>query len=74
MRPKLRLSWLVRAQVGAKRGNLTLLGGLRGTKLALKRALGPAEEAPRRPKKATVPFGTGTRGVMLEPLGPPKVS
>ena len=53
---------------------MTLLGGLRDTKLALKRALGPAKEAPRRPKKATVPFGTGTREVMLEPLGPPKVS
>ena len=31
-------------------GNLTLLGGLRGTKLELKRALGAPKEAPRGPK------------------------
>ena len=53
---------------------MTLLGGLRGTKLALKRALGPAKEAPRGSKRATAPINTSTRGVMLEPLGPPKVS
>ena len=34
--PILALSWLVRAQVGAKMGDVTLLGGLRGTKLELK--------------------------------------
>ena len=54
MRPKLRLSWLVRAQVGAKRGKLTLLGGLRGTKLALKGALGALKDAPREAKRAMV--------------------
>ena len=53
---------------------MTLLGGLRGTKLALIRALGPAKEAPRGSKKATRDIETRTRGVMLEPLGPPKVS
>ena len=42
----LRLSWLVRAQVGAKMVKLTLLGGLRGTKLDLRGALGPPKEAP----------------------------
>ena len=40
------LSWLVRAQVGAKRGKLTLLGELRGTKMEFKGAL----EAPREAK------------------------
>ena len=34
--PMLTLSWLVRVQVAAKRGKLTLLGGVRGTKLELK--------------------------------------
>ena len=57
MRPKLRLSWLVRAQVGAKRGNLTLLGGLRGTKLELKRALGAPKEAPWGPKNCMAGIG-----------------
>ena len=52
MRPNLRLSWLVRAQVGAKMGNLMLLEGLRGTKLELKGALGAPKEAPRRLKRA----------------------
>ena len=50
MGPNLMLSWLVRAQVGAKRGNLTLLGGLRGNKLELKEALEAPKEAPREPK------------------------
>ena len=70
--PLLTLSWLVRAQVGAQRGKLTLLGGLRGTKLALIRALGPAKEAPRGSKKATAHIDTRTGGVMLEPWAPPK--
>ena len=52
MGPLLTLSWLVRGQVGAKRGNLTLLGELRGTKLELKGALGAPKEAPREPKRA----------------------
>ena len=53
---------------------MTLLGGLRYTKLALKRDLGPAKEAPRGPLEATSYIDYRTRGVMLEPLGPPKVS
>ena len=53
---------------------MTLLGRLRGTKLTLKRALGPAKEAPRGPKKATGDIDYSLGGVMLEPLGPPKVS
>ena len=61
LRPNFRLSWLVRAQVGGKMGNLTLLGGLRGTKLELKRALGAAKRAPRRSKSG--PAGIdGTAG------------
>ena len=43
----MRLSWLVRAQVGAKMSKLTLLGGLRSSKLELKGALGAAKEMPR---------------------------
>ena len=70
----MRLSWLVRAQVGAKMGNLTLLGGLRGTKLELKRALGAAKRAPRRSKSGTRGIGPTARGVILEPGGPPKVT
>ena len=62
LRPNLRLSWLVRTQVGGKMGNLTLLGGLRGTKLELKRALGASKEAPREPKRATVVIGNGRGG------------
>ena len=52
LRPNLTLSWLVRAQVGAKRGKLTLLGELRGTKLELKGALWATKEAPRGPSCA----------------------
>ena len=51
LRPNFKLSWLVRAQVGAKRGKLTLLGELSGTKLELKEALGAPKEAPREAKR-----------------------
>ena len=61
LRPNLELSWLVRAQVGGKMGNLTLLGGLRGTKLELKGVLGAPKEAPREPKRATREFGPAAR-------------
>ena len=71
LRPNFRLSWLVRAQVGGKMGNLTLLGGLRGTKLELKGALGAPKEAPREPKRATRDIGPTATGVILEPRGPP---
>ena len=64
LRPNFRLSWLVRAQVGAKKGNLTLLGGLRSTKLEFKGALGAPKEAPREPKRATVVIGGGSVGVI----------
>ena len=57
------LSWLVRVQVGAKRGKLTLLGGLRGAKLELKGALGSPKEAPREPKLATRDIDTPTTGL-----------
>ena len=62
MGPTLRQSWLVRAQVGAKRGKLTLLGGLRGPKLELKGALGAALEAPREPKSAMTIIGVRSGG------------
>ena len=74
MRPKLRLSWLVRSQVGAKRGNLTLLGGLRGTKLELKRALGAPKEAPWGPKNCMTGIGEVAAHPILGPGGPPKVT
>ena len=51
------LSWLVTVQVGAKRGKLMRLGGLRGSKLELKGALGAPKEAPREPKRATRDIG-----------------
>ena len=74
LRPILALSWLVRAQIGAKRGKLTLLGGLRGTKLALKGNL----ERPRRPQKAPQRvmqmFDPLPDGVVKELSGPPKVT
>ena len=46
----LALSWLVRAQIGAKRGKLTLLGELRGAKMELRGTLEAPKEAPREPK------------------------
>ena len=68
----LTLSWLVRVQVGAKRGKLALLGGLRGTKLELTGALGGPKKAPREPQGATTIIEGGSVGVILEPRGPPK--
>ena len=44
------LSWHVRGQIGAKRNKLTLLRGLRGTKMELKGALEGPKEAPRGAK------------------------
>ena len=70
----LKRSWLVRVQVGAKRGKLTLLGGLRGTKLELKGALGAPKEAPREPQRAMTIIGPGSTGVHFWPGGPPKVT
>ena len=74
LRPNLRLSWLVRAQVGAKRGNLTLRGGLRGNKLELKETLGAPKEAPRGPKNCMRGIGPTATGVIFGPGGPPKVT
>ena len=53
----LMLSWLVRAQVGAKRGKLMPIWRLRGTKLELKVALGSPKEAPRQPQRARLTLG-----------------
>ena len=51
--PTLRQRLLVRAQVGAKRGKLTLLEALRGTKMELKGALEAPREAKSSPKIRT---------------------
>jgi len=53
-------SWLIGAQVRAKIGKLTLLGGLRGTKLELKEALEAAKRAPRELKRATTYIDLGS--------------
>ena len=74
LRPNFRLSWLVRAQVGAKRGNLTLLGGLRGNKLELKEALGAPKEAPWKAKRGTRLIGGTAGGVIFGSGAPPKVT
>ena len=63
-------------QVGAKMGNCTLLGGLRGTKLELKDALEAPKEAPREPKMA-MPIidavATGVQGgYFFGRVAPPK--
>ena len=71
MGPTLMLSWLVRGQVGAKRGKLTLLGGLRGTKLELKGALGAPKEAPREAKRATIIIGPIAACLIYEARWPP---
>ena len=55
-------------------GKLALLGGLRGTKLELKGALGGPKKAPREPQRATGIIGGGSTWVILEPRGSPKVT
>ena len=78
MEPISALSWLGRAQVGAKRGKLKLLGELRGTKLELKGALGAPKEAPREPKSATRDIDAavtgGLRGGKFWAGWPPQVT
>ena len=71
MRRCLKPSWLVGAQVGAKRGKLKLLGELRGTKLELKGALGEAMEAPKELQRATRDFDPTATGAISELGGPP---
>jgi hypothetical protein len=70
--PILMLSWLARLKFGVKMTVLTPFGGLRGTKFALKDALGAPKWAPRGPKRAMLIIGSPATGVMLEPRGPPK--
>ena len=70
MGPILALSWLVGAQVGAKRGELTPLGKRRGTELEPKRALGEPKEAPKELKRDTIIIDPGSRGVVNESGGP----
>ena len=72
MGPILMLSWLARLKFGVKMTVLTPFGGLRGTKFALKDALGAPKWAPRGPKRAMLIIGGPATGVMLEPRGPPK--
>ena len=67
MGPNSAPSWLVREQVGAKRGKLTLLGGLRGAQLELKGVLEAAKEAPKGPRCATRGFEVGARTLICEP-------
>ncbi len=52
-------------------GKLTLLGGLRGTKLELTVALGPLNEAPRELQRATRDIEPGSRGINFELGGDP---
>ena len=74
MGPILAPRWLIGAQVRAKIGKLTLLGGLRGTKLELKEASEAAKRALQGPRCAMA-FNDGTaRGVIFGPGGPPKVT
>ena len=72
MRPILALSWLVRAQIGAKRGKLTLLGGIRGARLELEGDLGAPKEAPREPQRCTLDIGGDSTGANFGLGGPPK--
>ena len=70
----LTLSWLIRGQVGTKRGKSTLLGGLRGAKLEPKGALEAAKEAPKGPRCATALFRKTPRTLIFGLGGPPKVT
>ena len=72
MGPILMLSWLARLKFGVKMAMLMPFGRLRGTKFALKDALGAPKWAPRGPKRAMLIIGGPATGVMLEPRGPPK--
>ena len=56
MGPILMLSWIARLKFGVKMAMLTPFGGLRGTKFALKDALGAPKWAPRGPKRAMSDF------------------
>ena len=68
----LTVSWHVRGQIGAKMGKLTLLGGLRGTKLEIKGALGATKKASRGPQRAMTRFGKAAGGLIFWPWGCPK--
>ena len=69
--PFLILSLAVGGQVGAKRGKLTLVGGLRRTKLELKGRLRAPKETPREAKRATVLIGKIAKCLILEARWPP---
>ena len=55
-------------------GSVTLLGGLRGAKLAPKEALEAPKEAPREAQTTTVHIGPPPKGLVFRPGPPPKVS
>ena len=55
-------------------GNLTLLGGLRGTKLEFKRPLGAAKTVSRGAERWMAGFDPAARRVISEPRGLPKVT
>ncbi len=69
--PFLILSWLVRVQVGAKMDKLTLVGGLRRTKLELKGRLRAPKETPREAKRATIIIDGIAGCLILEARWPP---
>ena len=68
--PSLKLSLLIRVQFYVKKDKLTLIGGLGGTKLELKGALG----APKEPQRPMTMFDLVSMGVVFWPGGPPKVT
>ena len=65
LRHILALSWLVRAQIRAKRGKLTLLEALRGTKMELKGALEVFTEVSREPQRAMREFEKAAGGLIF---------
>ena len=64
MGPLLMLSLLVRLQFVVKIAKLTPFGRLRGTKFALKGALGTPKGAPREPKRAMTNIDSRAGGVI----------
>ena len=59
-------------EVWSQDGHVDAIWTPRGTKFALKDALGAPRWTPREPKRAMGDFGKAARWVMLEPRGPPK--
>ena len=68
----LTLRRLVGGQIGAKRGKLALLGGLRGTKVYLKEGLEGPNEAPSGAKSGTRDIDYAARGLSNGGSGAPQ--